>query len=186
MEKKEAIIIKHIFSKRVRESLMRAEEERSFIKTYGVAMFMLAFLDEWSRVERIGVVSKIYNRLLQKHSNFHKQIDDVKRKRKKAYSKKCALFIEASAYSIAAWERVLSDTKAYQISANTTIHNLYRLDALNFTKLYGLEEDVFRELNNNTQGVTLQSCRVARLLLEALESIIETKKSEVKNIYSKE
>ena len=57
---------------------MQELQERTLIKTYATAMFMLALLDEWSRAECIGVSAKIYNRLVQKHNNFHKQIDEVK------------------------------------------------------------------------------------------------------------
>jgi len=143
---------------------------------------MLALLDEWSRVERIGVSAKIYNRLIQKHNNFHKQINEVKNAKKKSYSFKCSLFIRASAYAVAAWESVMKDSKGNAISANTVIHNLYRLDAKNFSKIYALNEDIFKQLNSQSCGVTLASCRVARLLHEKLQEQIE-KESRVESIY---
>lgn len=43
---------------------MQELEKHSLIKIYATAMFMLALLDEWSRVERIGASAKIYNRLV--------------------------------------------------------------------------------------------------------------------------
>jgi len=161
---------------------MQEIEKHSLIKTYATAMFMLALLEEWSRVERIGVSAKIYNRLTKNHNNFHKQINDVKSNQKKRYSQKCSLFIHASACAITAWNSVRQETKGNTISVNTVIHNLYRLDANNFSKIYGLDEDIFKKLNSQACGVTLASCRVARLLNETLQEHIE-KDCEIKSIY---
>jgi len=158
-------------------------QEKTLIKTYATAMFMLALLDEWSRVERIGVSAKIYNRLVQKHNNFHKQIKEVQLGKKKSYSHKCSLFVKASALSIVVWERVMKETKGDTISANTVIHNLYRLDADNFTKIYTLEEDIFKKLNSQPCGVTLASCRVARVLYERLQEKILKDEGTKKDIY---
>ena len=41
---------------------MQEQQKHSLIKTYATVMFMQALLDEWSRVERIGMSAKIYNR----------------------------------------------------------------------------------------------------------------------------
>jgi len=46
-------------------------EEKSLIRSYASAMFMLALLDEWNKIERVGVVAKIYNTIVSKHKNFH-------------------------------------------------------------------------------------------------------------------
>ena len=162
---------------------MQELQERTLIKTYATAMFMLALLDEWSRAERIGVSAKIYNRLVQKHNNFHKQIDEVKHAKKKSYSDKCSLFVKASAYSVVVWDRVMKETKGISISANTVIHNLYRLDAESFSKIYGLDEDIFKKLNSQSCGVTLASCRVARVLNEELQEQIVKGEGEKKDIY---
>jgi len=161
---------------------MQEQQEHSLIKTYATAMFILALLDEWSRAERIGASAKIYNRLIQKHNNFHKQINEVKNGKKKNYSKKCSLFVKASAYAVIVWERVMQETKGNTISANTVIHNLYRFDAENFKKIYALDEDVFQQLNAKPCGVTLASCKVARVLHETLQESIE-KDGETKSIY---
>ena len=161
---------------------MQETQKHALIKTYATAMFMLALLDEWSRIERIGVSAKLYNRLIQKHNNFHKQINEVKNAKKTSYSPKCSLFIHASAYAVTAWDIVMKETKDNTISANTVIHNLYRLDAKNFSKIYGLEEDIFKQLNPKSCGVTLASCRVARLLYEKLQEQID-KESRVESIY---
>ena len=162
---------------------MQKLQERTLIKTYATAMFMLALLDEWSSVERIGVSAKIYNRLVQKHNNFHKQLDEVKAGKKKSYSNKCSLFITASAYAVIIWDRVMKETKGVSISANTVIHNLYRLDAESFTKIYGFEVDIFKKLNSHSCGVTLASCRVARVLNEGLQEQIVKGEGEKKDIY---
>ncbi len=162
---------------------MQEKQKHSLIKTYATAMFILALLDEWSRAERIGASAKIYNRLVQKHNNFHKQINEVKYNKKKNYSKKCSLFVKASAYAVVVWDRVMQETKGSTISANTVIHNLYRLDADNFTKIYGLDEDIFKKLNSKSCGVTLASCRVARILHEELQEQILKEEADVKNIY---
>jgi len=162
---------------------MQEQQEHSLIRTYATAMFILAFLDEWSRAERIGASAKIYNRLIQKHNNFHKQINEVKNGKKKNYSKKCSLFVKASAYAVIVWERVMQETKGNTISANTVIHNLYRFDAENFKKIYALDEDVFQQLNAKPCGVTLASCKVARVLQEALQEQILKEQGDVKDIY---
>jgi len=70
---------------------MQEQKEYSLIKTYATAMFILALLNEWNKAERIGVSAKIYNRLIQKHNNFYKQINEVERGKKKSYSDKCSL-----------------------------------------------------------------------------------------------
>ena len=162
---------------------MQEDQEHALIKTYATAMFILALLDEWSKAERVGSSAKIYNRLIQKHNNFHKQINEVKRGKKKSYSHKCALFVKASAYAVVVWERVMQETKGETISANTVIHNLYRLDADNFSKIYGLSEDIFKQLNSKPCAVTLASCRVARVLSERLGEQIMNKEGDVKSIY---
>ena len=162
---------------------MQEDQEHALIKTYATAMFILALLDEWSKAERVGSSAKIYNRLIQKHNNFHKQINEVKRGKKKSYSHKCSLFVKASAYAVVVWERVMQETKGETISANTVIHNLYRLDADNFSKIYGLNEDIFKQLNSKPCGVTLASCRVARVLSERLGEQIMNKEGDVKSIY---
>jgi len=162
---------------------MQEQQEYSLIKTYATAMFILALLDEWSRAERIGVSAKIYNRLIQKHNNFHKQINEVEHGKKKSYSDKCSLFVKASVYAVVVWDRVIQETKGITISANTVIHNLYRFDAENFTKIYGLDEDIFKQLNSKPCGVTLASCRVARVLHETLQEQILKAEGEIKSIY---
>ena len=162
---------------------MQKNQEQSLIKTYATAMFMLALLDEWNQVERVGISAKIYNRLILKHNNFHKQLNEVKLGKKKSYSYKCSLFIKASAYAVIVWDKVIQKTKGKTISANTIIHNLYRLDADNFMRVYGIKEESFKKLNAQQCGVTLASCRVARLLSEELEEHIKKEEGEVKNIY---
>jgi hypothetical protein len=157
---------------------MTHEQTKSLNISYATAMFMLTLLDEWSKAERIGPAAKIYNRILQKHHNFYKQIDDVKAGYKKSYSKKCEIFVQASADAIAAWNSVMAETRGNTISANTVIHNLYRLDVKNFTKIYALNEDIFLQLNSKQCGVTLASCRVARLLNEKLYEQIEIKEAK--------
>ena len=157
---------------------MLKSEEKKIIRTYSTAMFMLALLDEWNKVERIGVVAKIYNTIVAKHRNFHKQIHDVNNGKKEKYSRKCELFVLASSYSIVAWDKIIKETENNTISINTTIHNLFRLDAENFQRIYSLDIEVFKKLNNKQSTVTLQSCRVGRLLLESLEGIVNKNNSD--------
>lgn len=67
-------------------------QDNNLVKTYAVGIFMLALLDEWSRVERIGIVAKIYNTITLKHNNFHKQIHELSTGKKKKLSLKCNIF----------------------------------------------------------------------------------------------
>ena len=156
-------------------------EEKRLLKTYAVGMLMLALFDEWSKMERIGVVAKIYNQITAKHDNFYQQIHTVQKSKKKKCSKKCALFIKANGYAISAWEKIMQDVKNSTISANTTILNLFRLDNDSFRRIYVLDEELFLKLHSKSYGVTLQSCKVARLLLESLDTMIANN-DEVENI----
>jgi len=81
--------------------------------------------------------------------------------------------------------RVMQETKGSTISANTVIHNPYRLDANNFIKIYGLNGDIFIKLNSKSCGMTLASCRVARMLYEELQEQILKEEGDVKNIYER-
>ena len=154
------------------------------MKIYSAAMYILAFLDEWNKIERIGPVATIYNTITAKHNNFHKQIYDVKIGKKKKYSKKCELFVQSSAISIAVWEETINETRTTQISANSVIHNLYRLNRDGFNRIYGFKgEDVFLKLDNNNQhGAVLSSCKIGRILMEKTEEKIK-KTDRDKNIY---
>jgi len=159
-------------------------KDRELIRTYSTAMFMLALLDEWSKIERIGIVAKIYNTITKKHNVFHQQILDVKKGAKKKCSKKCSLFVLASGYAVEVWEDCVQDTKKYKISANTAIHNLFRLNSESFTRIYGLNEEDFKKLDNDLlQGVTFSSCKVSRILHERLQLEINSNFSQ-KDIYS--
>ena len=158
-------------------------EDRELIRTYAIAMFMLALLDEWDKIERIGIVAKIYNTITKKHHNFHQQILQVKQGTKEKYSKKCSLFITASSYAVSVWEECIKETKEYKISANTAIHNLFRLNSENFTRIYGLSDADFKQFDNDlSRGVTFSSCKVARILSDRLQNAIDSGLSQ-KNIY---
>ena len=85
------------------------------------------------------------------------------------------MFVKASAYALVVWDRVVQDTNRIIISANTVIYNLYRFDIENFTNVYGLDEDIFKKLNSQPCGVTLASCKVARVLDETLHEYISNK-----------
>lgn len=90
--------------------------------------------------------------------------------KKKKLSQKCTLFLIANKLSVKAWSRVITDSQEYRVSANIIIHNLFRLDDENFSKIYGLTHKDFRSLNKSTkEGVTLVSCKVARMLKDRLD-----------------
>ncbi len=161
-------------------------EDESLLKTYANGMFMLAFLDEWDKIERIGIIAKIYNTIKKKHDVFHKQIMQVEKGKKKKYSHKCSIFILASNFAIKAWEDCILETKDAKISANITLHNLHRLDKENFERIYGLTSEDFKKLQKGLEcGVTLSSCKVARILLDHLEQLIADGYTNGKNIYEK-
>lgn len=157
--------------------------DERLIQTYMTGMFILSLLDEWSKLERIGIVAKIYNTITAKHNVFHKQYLDAEKGRKKKYSKKCELFIRGSAYAIIAWERVIKETDGISLASNTTMHNLFRLNADDFTRIYGLQEEDFKKLDsNNLHGLVFQSCKVANLLNKESVKLIH-KNAGAKNIY---
>jgi uncharacterized protein YcaQ len=159
--------------------------DKELLKIYSSAMYVLAFLDEWDKVERIGAVAKVYNTITKKHNNFHKQIHEVKTGKKKKYSKKCELFIKSSANAVAVWEETIRETKTTKISANSVIHNLFRLNRDGFERIYGLSEDVFLKLdNNNKHGAVFASCKIARILTEKTEELIVSGSSlDMSDIY---
>ncbi|WP_457750305.1 hypothetical protein [Sulfurimonas sp.] len=161
-------------------------EDKELIKIYSVGMFMLALLDEWDRLERIGSIAKIYNTITKKHNNFHAQIHDVESGKKKKYSHKCSLFIHASALSIVAWKESSMTTSDIEMSANTVLYNLYRLNAAGMKRIYGLDEDLFKKVNNTgATGTVFSSCKAARIMTENITRIIDEKIDEVmENIYS--
>ncbi|WP_152184393.1 hypothetical protein [Sulfurimonas indica] len=161
--------------------------DKELIKIYSVGLFMLALLDEWSTIERIGSVAKIYNTITKKHNNFHVQIHDVEHGKKKKYSHKCNLFIHASALSIAAWEESVKYTKNLSISANTALHNLYRLNSDGLSRVYGLTEEIFKSIDKTKQtGAVFSSCKAARIMTDAINKTIDKKINDVtENIYTK-
>lgn len=86
--------------------------------------------------------------------------------------------LKANKLSVKAWEKVIIDSQELRVSANTIIHNLYRLNADNFRRIYGLGNEEFRTLNKNTkEGVTLSSCRVAKMLIDRLDEELSYKES---------
>ena len=52
-------------------------EEHALMRSYAIAMCMLALLDEWKKQERMGAVAKIYNSITLKNNNFHTQIYEL-------------------------------------------------------------------------------------------------------------
>jgi len=152
--------------------------DEELIHCYAVGIYMLTLLDEWERIERIGIVAKIYNTISKKHSVFHKQHIEVSRGKKKKYSKKCELFIRASAYSTIAWKKTIRETTGATVLANTIIHNLYMRNANLIERIYGLKEEDFRKLDNSyhkkREYVTLPSCKIARVLNEETQKIIQS------------
>ncbi len=141
--------------------------KEKLIEIYASGIYMLSLLEEWSALERLGKSAEIYNTITKKHNFFFKQIDEYNKKKRKKISEKCTLFIKASSLANTAWKETAKNTKSITISANTTIHNLYRLNSEDFTRIYGLNEDDFRILDSKNQhNSILNSCKMARLLLE--------------------
>jgi len=149
-------------------------EDKDLIKTYAIGIFMLALLDEWSKLERTGGIAKAYNTITKKHNVFNKQIFEISIRKRKKCSKKCDLFNEAKTVATKAWNKAIPATKDITISINTTLHNLYRLNAASFERVYGLREEVFREIGKtSTHGVIFQSCKVARVMTDELTVALE-------------
>jgi len=129
------------------EIIKLTNKDIELLKTYAVGMFMLSLLDEWGKIERLGVIAKIHNVITKKHNNFHAQIRDVNINKKKKPSHKCILFIKASSIANTAWKQVISNTeKGISISSNIVIHNLYRHNSEQFSLIYGLKETDFINL----------------------------------------
>jgi len=155
--------------------------EQEYIKTYAIAMFMLTFLDEWSEVEKIGVIAKIFNIITKKHNVFHSQILDYSENRRKKISKKTTLFVMAEKIAIRSYEKAFKNKKSSRtIMINTTVHYLYNLNKENFDRLYGINEEVFKKFDNKKHTHVLHSCGAATILNKTLEEEIKIqfKKSE--------
>jgi len=153
---------------------MRNNNDIELINSYILGTFMLSLLDEWSKIERLGAVAKIHNTITKKHNVFDAQIFDFNRGKKKKISHKCSLFIEAGKIANKAWQSVINDIdENIAISANVVIHNLYRLNSSKIEKIYGLKEEDFISLTKfNTNGVIFTSCKIARLLSEKVELLL--------------
>lgn len=165
-------------------------DENILLKTYAVAICMLSLLEEWEKIERIGVVAKIHNAISAKHNHFFEQINKIKRGKKKNCSKKCLLFIEANKLADFSWSRAAEEAKGVTISASSVIHALYRFNSENITRLYRLNEECFKKLDSkNNHGAVFQSSKMARLITESIENSLKDgsykKRANIYNIKEK-
>lgn len=151
-------------------------DDKEIVATYACGIYIMSLLDEYGKSGRIGASAKIFNTIEKKNAIFYKQINDVKHGKKKRYSHKCELFIKASAIAISAWDETIKETKGLKMCIETTVHNLYRLDQDNFTRIFGLTHDIFQQLDSRkAEGLILSSCRMSRVLLEITKKEVEKK-----------
>ena len=149
-------------------------DDIALIRTYVTGIFMLAFLDEYEKHERIYSFAKVYNTIIKKNGNFQDQINDLAAKRIKKISHKAKLFSIASECAIIAWDKGIKDTKGLSISAGSAIANLYRLDSENFSRIFNLGEKEFQYIGRSSQaGVTLSSCKMSRFLMEHVAVLLD-------------
>ena len=145
-------------------------EEKERILTYITGIYILTFLGEWNKSERIGMKAKIYNTIAKKHDMFLKQI-----LKKKKCSKNCQLFSKASKFAILGWSKATKDkdTKNITISGSTTIRNIYNFNKENFTRIYGLTEENFIELDKESHVQVFSSCKMGRILVDYAKEAID-------------
>lgn len=137
------------------------------IRAYAVSIMIITFLDEYSQLERTGVLAKVYNKITKKNSVFNKQIQDFKLKKRLKISHKANLFLFAQSCAIRAWSKGIKESTKETISVGTTVANLFRLNNEYISKIYGLNEAEFIKINKLSRaGVTLPSCRMARILTD--------------------
>ena len=148
------------------------------IRAYTISIFIISFLDEYGKLERLGSFAKVYNTIIKKNNIFQDQIYDFQRKKRKKISHKAELFFIAKKISLLAWDKNLKESTGTSISAGTTISNLFRLNKEHLTKIYGFDEIDFLKINQQSQanttldGITFHSCKMARVLTESTLTII--------------
>jgi len=150
-------------------------EEKERIVTYITGIYILTFMEQWKKSEMIGAKAKIYNTIVKKHNVFHKQLVELKNKKREKVSKNCEIFIKASSFAIKSWDRAVKDSKGLTISVSTTIRNIYNLNKENITKIYGLKEDDFIKFDHLDGGgiKTFSSCKMGRILVDYAKEEIE-------------
>ena len=155
-------------------------EDLERVRAYSISIFMLSLLDEYGKLERLGAFAKVYNTIVKKNSIFETQIEHFKRKKRKKISNKSKLYLFAVDCSKLSWVNVIKNYTATSISVGNTIANLFRLNARYLMMIYGLTEADFIRINKQSiGGVTIPSCRMARLLTEELEATINENKEKI-------
>jgi len=145
-------------------------EDKERIITYISGVYIITFLSEWKKSERMGIKAKLYNTISKKHDMFHNQLLQAKRKNKNC-SKNCQLFIEANAIAVKGWEKTIKETKGLTISVTTTIRKLYDMNKENFTRIYGIKEEDFIKLDAE-EGVkekAFSSFKMGRILIDSVK-----------------
>jgi len=138
-------------------------KEKERILTYITGIYILTFMGEWNKSERIGMKAKIYNTIVKKHDIFLNQIS-----KKKKCSKNCQLFSKASKLAILGWNKAAKDQDIKNITINisTTVRNIYNFNKENFSRIYGLTEEHFKELDKGSNEHIFLSCRMGRILVD--------------------
>ena len=65
------------------------------------------------------------------------------------------------------------DTKNITISGSTTIRNIYNFNKENFTRIYGLTEENFIELDKESHVQVFSSCKMGRILVDYAKEAID-------------
>lgn len=152
--------------------------DKELIKAYVVSVYILALLDEYGKLERLGAFAKVYNTIVRKNAVFQKQIQELSMRKKKKISHKAKLFSLASKLAQSSWDKTTKETKGISISVGSTVTNLFRLNEDVLSRIYGFKAEDFRRISKLSQaGVTLSSCKMARVLTENTDLLITDKEA---------
>ena len=152
-------------------------KDEELIKTYAVAVFMLALIEEYPAFERRGPLSVIFNKILKKHNYFLEQVKQLNSGKLKKVSKKCTLFTQATLIAKKVWQEEIDATKdASVITINGALKALYFKNSKNLERIYAITYDLMLPLNaihDEKIGSLMQSVKTADRLLLRLDDRIK-------------
>lgn len=149
-------------------------EDAVLVRSYTTGIFILAFLDEYGRHERLREFAILYNVIIKKNGAFQDQINDLLAEKREKISHKASLFHIASQCAISSWEESVKESVGLSISAGSAIANLYMRDQENFSKLFNIDKMLIFDLAEASEaGVTRESCKMAKILMDHADKLIE-------------
>lgn len=162
-----------------------SQVNRSKQRGYAIANMMLAFISEFEKNERIGIVSLFYNRLSKKDDEFKQKQQEFANKYNQALKRSKPLPKKTQAlknyeigYAVAAeaWKRALEDENIgnYIIAINGVFLAFWSKEREILELLYGFKDEEFQQfVASGTKGHTFKSLKMVNMLLEYMDQSLE-------------